>query len=151
MFPAEFIVAERIGCQIQTSSKKKVLELLGQFFASSGLSLTQDMVFDRLLERERLGSTGLGHGIALPHARIKGIDQAYGAFVQLSEAVDFDAIDGAPVDLVFGLLVPEEATQEHLQLLASLATLFNEPEFCAELRRAESPEAILRQLMQQAP
>jgi len=143
MLPANLIVTERIRCGVAAPSKKRVLEQLGKLLASTSSGLTQDHVFDRLLERERLGSTGLGHGIALPHARMAEIDQAYGAFVQLTEPVDFDAIDGEPVDLAFALLVPEEATQEHLQLLASLAALFNEESFCAKLRQADSPELIL--------
>ena len=146
MLPANLIVAERIRCGVAAPSKKRVLEQLGKLLTATSSELTQDQIFDRLLERERLGSTGLGHGIALPHARMAEVDQAYGAFVQLTEPVDFDAIDGAPVDLAFALLVPEEATQEHLQLLASLAALFSEEGFCAKLRQADSAELILHHL-----
>jgi PTS system nitrogen regulatory IIA component len=146
MFPTNFLALERIGCQVEAGSKKRVLELLGSLLADTAPGLTQDSIFDRLLERERLGSTGLGHGIALPHARMRDIDQAYGAFIQLSQGVDFDAIDSEPVDLLFALLVPEAATQEHLQLLATLAGMFSNPEFCANLRRASAPEDLLKQL-----
>ena len=149
MFPANFIIPERIGCQVAAGSKKQVLEQLGKLLASITPELSQDVIFDCLLDRERLGSTGLGHGIALPHARIRDIDQAYGAFVQLSDAVDFDAIDNRPVDLAFALLVPESATQEHLQLLAGLATVFSDETVCAQLRAARSPDEILRYLDQQ--
>ena len=131
---------------MEAGSKKRVLELLGSLLADTAPGLTQDSIFDRLLERERLGSTGLGHGIALPHARMRDIDQAYGAFIQLSHGVDFDAIDSEPVDLLFALLVPEAATQEHLQLLATLAGMFSNPDFCANLRRASTPEDLLKQL-----
>ena len=105
-----------------------------------------DKVFDKLLERERLGSTGLGQGIALPHARIAGVDHACGALIQLQTGVDFDAIDGQPVDLVFGLMVPEEATQEHLQLLAKLASLFSNDAFCSGLRSVQDKHAVLKLL-----
>jgi len=147
MFPANFLTADRISCRSGAASKKRVLEELGGLLAASAEDLTRDRVFDRLLERERLGSTGLGQGIALPHARIKGVEDARGAFVQLQSAIDFDAIDDQPVDLVFGLLVPDEATQEHLNLLAKLATLFSDTDFCDSLRKAEDQEAALASIM----
>ena len=146
MFPTNFLAIERIGCQVEAGSKKRVLELLGSLLADTAPGLTQDKIFDRLLERERLGSTGLGHGIALPHARIRDIDQAYGAFIQLSQGVDFDAIDSRPVDLLFALLVPEAATQEHLQLLATLAAMFSNQDFCIDLRKSSTPEDLLKKL-----
>jgi nitrogen PTS system EIIA component len=146
MFPPNFIVVGRISCGIEVNSKKRILEELGKLFAGIAPALTQDLVFDRLLERERLGSTGLGHGIALPHARMGEIHQAYGAFLQLARPVYFDAVDGAPVDLAFGLLVPQTATQEHLQLLANLANLFSDTEICTMLRRAADPSSILNLL-----
>lgn len=147
MFPANFLTADRISCRSGAASKKRVLEELSGLLAASAEGLVKDRVFDKLLERERLGSTGLGQGIALPHARIKGVEDARGAFVQLQSAIDFDAIDDQPVDLVFGLLVPDEATQEHLNLLAKLATLFSDTDFCDSLRKAEDQEAALASIM----
>ncbi len=139
MFPDGFLLEKRIGCNVEAASKKRVLEQLGQRLAESVPELTQDLVFDALLERERLGSTGLGKGIALPHARMAQVDHAIGAFIKLTDGgVDFDAIDGEPVDLAFAMLVPEEATDEHLQLLSTLAGMFSDGAFCTELRRAES-------------
>jgi PTS system nitrogen regulatory IIA component len=138
MFPDGFLQEKRIGCNVEAASKKRVLEQLGQRLAESVPELTQDLVFDALLERERLGSTGLGKGIALPHARMAQVDRATGAFIKLPKGVDFDAIDGDPVDLAFAMLVPEEATDEHLQLLSTLASMFSDAAFCAELRSAES-------------
>jgi len=151
MFPENFIVAERIRCGVDASSKKRVLEQMGDLFSGVSPQLTQDLVFDRLLERERLGSTGLGEGVALPHARMREIDQAYGAFLQLEKGVSFDAVDDQPVDLAFGLLVPEAATQEHLQLLAHLATLFGDSGVCARLRRAKDPKSVLKELLSHSP
>ncbi|PLY16520.1 MAG: PTS sugar transporter subunit IIA [Sedimenticola sp.] len=147
MLPANFLTIERISCSNKAASKKRTLEEMGRLLSSSSPELTPEAVFDKLLERERLGSTGLGHGIGLPHARMAGIDKAYGAFIQLSDGVDYDAIDNQPVDLVFGLLVPEEATQEHLQLLASLATLFSNAQFCTKLRESKDPEVIRYNIM----
>jgi PTS system nitrogen regulatory IIA component len=143
MFPPNFISLERIGCQLDIGSKKRVLQLLGEMLAGSTPGVSAEAVFDRLLERERLGSTGLGHGIALPHARTPDVTQATGAFVQLQAGVDFDAIDDQPVDLAFGLLVPQEATEEHLQLLARLASMFSSEHLCAKLRAATSADELL--------
>lgn len=142
MFPDGFLAEKRIGCNVEAASKKRVLEQLGQRLAESVPELTQDLVFDALLERERLGSTGLGKGIALPHARMAQVDHAMGAFIKLTNGVDFDAIDGEPVDLAFAMLVPEEATDEHLQLLATLARLFSNSTFCAELRQTDTDKEL---------
>ncbi len=146
MFSDNFINTERISCSNPAVSKKRVLQSLGELLAQSAPQLSPDDTFDKLLERERLGSTGLGHGIALPHARVNGIDEAYGAFIQLGDSVDFDAIDNQPVDLIFGLLVPESATKEHLQLLAHLASMFSNAEFCEKLRQSTQPDEIMQHI-----
>jgi len=147
MFPANFLTIERISCNNPAGSKKRVLEEVGRLLATSTPGLTQDMVFDKLLERERLGSTGLGQGIGLPHARMAGVEQACGAFVQLRSGIDYDAIDNQPVSLVFGLLVPEEATEEHLQLLAKLAALFSNAAFCQRLQKAKDAASIYQLIL----
>ncbi len=144
MFRPDFINETRVGQGLEIASKKRLLEALARLLASGPPSLNPDTVFERLLERERLGSTGLGHGIALPHARIKDVSEAIGAFVSIADGVDYDAMDGEPVDLAFALLVPEKATEEHLQLLAQLAGLFSDPHVRKHLREAESADAILR-------
>ena len=151
MFPANFISVERISVANQAASKKRILEEVAGLLATASEELNQGGVFDKLLERERLGSTGLGHGIALPHARVAGITEARGAFIQLQSGADFDAIDQQPVDLVFGLLVPEAATEVHLQLLAKLATLFNDSSFCNRLRKAKSSDALLHEFILMEP
>lgn len=143
MFPSKFIVAGRIGSKLEIGSKKRLLEVLGKLLASADPALSQDTVFGHLLERERLGSTGLGHGIALPHARMKEVHEAIGAFVQLQSGVGFDAIDDRPVDLAFAMLVPESASETHLQLLSQLATMFSDATLRERLRCAESTEEIL--------
>jgi PTS system nitrogen regulatory IIA component len=146
MFPVNFLTLERINCRNGAASKKRALEEMGKLLASVEPEITPEQVFDHLLERERLGSTGLGHGVALPHARIKGLNQACGAFIQLENGIDYDAIDGAPVDLIFGLLVPYDATQEHLQLLATLASLFSDEGFRQRLRTAPDCAAVMNLL-----
>lgn len=125
------------------SSKKRVLEEAAGLLAVSLPDTPQESVYERLLERERLGSTGVGRGVALPHARIDGLSRAHGAFVQLAEGIDYDAIDGENVDLIFALVVPQEATEEHLQMLAQLAALFSDEDLCAQLRRGKTPADIL--------
>ncbi|WP_089724149.1 PTS sugar transporter subunit IIA [Candidatus Thiosymbion oneisti] len=143
MFPPHLIVADRIGNDLELSSKKRLLERLGMLLASIDPDLSPEGVFGRLCERERLGSTGLGHGVALPHARMQEVTEAVGAFVQLRKGVAFDALDNGPVDLAFGLLVPESVTELHLQLLAQLASMFKDPRLRQDLRRATSAEQIL--------
>jgi nitrogen PTS system EIIA component len=143
MLSPELINEARIGQGLEISSKKRLLETLAELLANDHPRLTTESVFERLLERERLGSTGLGHGVALPHARLKDVSQVIGAFVQTVRGVDYDAADGEPVDLAFALLVPETATEEHLQLLAYLASRFSESATRSRLRDAGSPGAIL--------
>ncbi len=141
MQPADVLATERISPVGKAASKKRVLEDVADLLATALDEPSSEQVFERLLERERLGSTGLSGGVALPHARMRGVEAARGAFLRLEQAVDFDAMDGQPVDLVFGLLVPEEATDEHLELLASLARVFSEPAFRSRLREAKADAA----------
>ncbi|MGF1546564.1 MAG: PTS IIA-like nitrogen regulatory protein PtsN [Thiotrichales bacterium] len=129
---------ERVACNLAVNSKKRALEHLGQLLAPGVPELRAESVFDCLLARERLGSTGLGRGVAIPHGRLDGIEAARIAVVKLENGIDFDAVDGRPVDLMFGLLVPAAATEEHLNLLAILAELLSDDRFVAELRRADS-------------
>ena len=122
-------------------SKKRVLEHAAQLLAQQDNELGEG-IFERLLERERLGSTGLAGGVALPHARMPGIQQTRAAFLKLAHAVDFDSMDDQPVDLVFALLVPEDATDEHLKLLADLARLLHDPALRDKLRKADAEQAL---------
>lgn len=133
---ADILQPSRVASHVETGSKKRTLEYLSELIAADNPALDAGKLFERFLERERLGSTGLGKGIAIPHCRISGNDRAMGAFIRLLEPIDFDAIDGQPVDLIFALVVPEEATQEHLDLLAQLAEMFADPGTLAALRSA---------------
>lgn len=128
-------------CQ-EVSSKKRALERISELLADIAPDLTRDEIFDCLIERERLGSTGLGKGVAIPHGRINGLQEPVGAFIRLDEGIDFDAIDGLPVDLLFALLVPSESTKEHLGLLAQLAGMFASSPFCARLRESRSDDEL---------
>ena len=143
MFPENFLTLDRISLKSGAGSKKRILEETGALLASAIPGLTSEQVFDKLLERERLGSTGLGQGIALPHARIEGVETACGALIRLQSGVDFDAMDDKAVDIVFGLMVPQQATEEHLQLLAKLATLFSNKKFCTRLRAIDNSREML--------
>lgn len=143
MFPTHLITEARVRCGSDIASKKRLLESLGELLAEASTTLSPEVVFDRLLERERLGSTGLGHGIALPHARVEEVTAPVGAFIQLRQAVDFDAIDDQPVDLAFALLVPEAADERHLQLLAGLAERFNEARLRKRLRQCKNSAQLI--------
>lgn len=110
---------------LSASSKKRVFEQACLLFENHH-GLARAKVFESLFARERLGSTGLGQSVAIPHGRIKGLKEAIGAFVRLSEPVPFDAPDGQPVSLLFFLLVPEQASQQHLDILSELAQLFSD-------------------------
>ena len=139
---SDILTSERIICNVTLSSKKAALETLSGLIASASIRLDEQEVFNSLLTRERLGGTGLGNGIALPHGRLKDGLSTIAAFIKLRQGVDYDAVDHQPVDLIFALLVPEHSTEEHLQVLAQLAEMFNKPEFLTQLRREESEEAI---------
>lgn len=138
----QILTPDRVRNDIPDHSKKAALETLASLIAGADPSLTQAEVFNSLISRERLGSTGLGQGVALPHGRLKNGDKTLGAFIRLESAIDFDAVDQKPVDLLFALLVPEESTDEHLQILSQLAELFSQPEVLNRLRTEKSNEGI---------
>ena len=123
------------------SSKKRVFEQAGMLFENH-LGLARSVVFDSLFAREKLGSTGLGQGIAIPHGRIKGLKQAAGAFLRLATPVPFDSPDGRPVNLLFVLLVPEAATDEHLELLRQIASMLDRADIRERLRQAADSQAL---------
>lgn len=122
-------------------NKADVFQQAGALFEASH-SLSRKVVFDALMQREKLGSTGLGQGIAIPHGRIKGLKEAVGAFVQLAQAIEFDAPDNKPVDLVFIMLVPEQANESHLQLLSELAQMFSDRAFRENLAKATEVSVV---------
>jgi nitrogen PTS system EIIA component len=147
----ELLDVERISCANQAGSKKRVLEQMSQLIATGQSELSQDQIFDSLVSRERLGSTGLGHGVAIPHARLKDSDKTLAAVIKLRQGVDYDAPDQQPVDLLFALLVPENSTEEHLQLLAQLAQMFSDEKFVARLRAAKDSDGLYQTLRSWQP
>ena len=135
---SEIINVNRIKSGINVKSKKRALEALSELVTQDQNQLDASDIFDTFIARERLGATGVGYGIAIPHGRIKNCKNITGAFIQLDQGVDFDAVDNQPVDMMFALVVPEESTDEHLQVLALLASMFNEESFREKLRQSNS-------------
>lgn len=148
---SELITPRQVTCRTDVTSKKRALELLGELVAQASDKLEQRTVFDSLLGRERLGSTGLGHGVALPHGRLATSPRAIGAVLKLDRGIDFDAVDQQPVDLLFALIVPEHFTDEHLKILAYLAEMFSNQEFCQQLRACQDGQALFDQLLSWQP
>ena len=140
----QLLAPENIVLDLDASSKKRVFVHVGLLFENNQ-GIARSAVFDSLFAREKLGSTGLGRGIAIPHGRIKGLKEARGAFLRLTTPVPFDSPDGKPVSLLFVLLVPEQATEQHLQILSELAERFSDRACREALHTADSAEAI-RQL-----
>ena len=127
----------------ESASKKRVFERVGILFENT-LGIARSQVFDSLFAREKLGSTGLGQGVAIPHGRVKGLRDAAAAFVKMQNPIAFDAPDGQPVRFIFVLLVPERATDLHLQILGELAQMFSEQSFRDRLEATDDPAEIHR-------
>ncbi|GAB1369620.1 PTS sugar transporter subunit IIA [Azonexus hydrophilus] len=139
---SQILTADQILLDLDASSKKRVFEHAGMLFEQK-LGMPRASIFDSLFAREKLGSTGLGQGIAIPHGRIKGLKQAAGAVIRLQTPIPFDSPDGKPVTLLFVLLVPEQATEEHLQILSELAQRFSDRSFREKLQNAADAAGVL--------
>ncbi len=140
---SQLLPPENIVLDLEASSKKRVFEHAGLVFENNQ-GVARSAVFDSLFSREKLGSTGLGRGIAIPHGRIKGLKEACGAFIRLTTPIPFDSPDGEPVSLLFVLLVPEQATEQHLQILSELAERFSDRSCREALSAAHDAETICR-------
>ena len=138
---SRLLPASNVLLDLPASSKKRVFEQAGLLFENNQ-GVARAKVFDSLFARERLGSTGLGQGVAIPHGRIKGLKEAVAAFVRVAEPVPFDAPDGQPVSVMIFLLVPEQASQAHLDLLSELAQMLSDKAFRQSLLDAPTPEAV---------
>lgn len=138
------LAPRRTQCGVEGGSKKRVLESLASIIADDIPTLNADELFRRLVARERLGSTGIGKGIAIPHCRVENCTGTIGALITLGKPIDYDSIDGDPVDIIFALLVPEEANDEHLQTLAALAEQLSDPAYLAALRNANDDEILYK-------
>jgi len=138
----------------EIKSKKRALELLAEHLANDVTLANQSeeaidplTIFQLLIDREKLGSTGIGHGVALPHARTKLTESAVGAFLKLDKGIDFDSPDDQKTDLIFALLVPEHYTDEHLKILAELASRFSDEEFCNAIRETNNSKDTYNNLI----
>lgn len=144
----DLITPKSIIANLRAGSKKQALQEL----AKKAAELTgqhERAIFDVLLERERLGTTGVGHGIAIPHGKLPNLDRVHGVFARLERPVDFDAIDEQPVDLMFLLLAPESAGADHLKALARVSRLLRGASMCEKLRGCDNADAIYALLTQQ--
>lgn len=133
---------DQILLNSEASSKKKALEIISQQINESFPEYTANEVFESLICRERLGSTGIGHGVALPHGRLQNCHEPIGVFMTLLEGIDFDSIDREPVSILFALIVPQDSTEEHLNILARLAEFFRQLENRKTLENATSAESV---------
>jgi len=138
---------ENVILDNESTSKKRIFERVGLLFENSQ-KIARSQVFDSLIAREKLGSTGLGHGVAIPHGRIKGLRDAVTAFVKTQNSIPFDSPDGLPVNLIFILLVPDRATDLHLQLLGELAQMFSDENFREQLK-STNDSTVIHQLFTQ--
>jgi len=138
---AKLLSPAQVVTDLQATSKKRLFEQAGLLFENQH-GLARSLVFDSLFAREKLGTTGLGQGVAIPHGRIKGLKEALGAFLRLAQPVPFEAPDGNPVSLVFVLLVPEKATEKHLQILSELAQMFSDKLLRESMMRAPDAAAL---------
>lgn len=129
-------------CAVQGTSKKRILELISQKAAEMVQDIDQATILSSLVCREKMGSTGIGNGIALPHGRLAGLDKVLAILVTCTPAISFDAIDNLPVDIFFAILVPEDQAQGHLQTLATIAGKLNDKEILNSLRGASDNEAL---------
>ena len=146
MLVDDLISPESVLPAVRTSSKKRLLEVISKALARDDESLDSREIFESLCARERLGSTGLGNGVAIPHGRVAGSSRVQAVFIRLARPLAFDAVDGKPVDLLFALAVPEHCTSDHLKLLSEIAEKFSDEELLDELRRTDDAAELARLL-----
>lgn len=146
---SELLTVESVIADLRVTSKKQALQELSKH-AADLTGQDERAIFDVLLERERLGTTGVGDGLAIPHGRLPEMDRIYGIFARLEKPIDFDSIDDRPVDLIFLLLAPEGAGADHLKALARISRLLRGPTFCEKLRGANNRDALYA-LLSQSP
>ena len=146
---SDVLSPELTSCNLPGRSKKRILENIAQIITSQlkGSDELCDVLFDNFVSREKLGSTGLGNGVAIPHCRTPGIKKIYGFLAKLTTPVDFDAIDDEPVDLLFALVVPEEKNDEHLSTLARIAGIMQDNQSRQILRECDSDELLFKTIL----
>ena len=144
----ELLDRNAIALRVSAANKRQALAVIAEI-AARKLRLDAGDILDALLEREAAGSTGVGHGVAAPHARLTGLEQMRGVFVRLEQPVEFDAVDDQPVDLIFALFAPVDAGAEHLRALARVSRLLRQPELRQQLRQARTADAMHALLVQE--
>ncbi len=143
---AKILPLENVLLNLDVSSKKRAFEQAGLLFENN-CSIARSTVSENLFARERMGSTGLGHGVAVPHGRIKGLKNPIAAFVRLSEAIPFESPDGLPVDLLIFLLMPDNVMQQHLEILSEIAEMLSDDEFRESLRAEADASMVYRSII----
>lgn len=144
MLIESILTKSRTKAKLTCGSKKRVLESLANLFSEESGDINARELFQSLINRERLGSTGIGQGIAIPHCRFDTGGETFGACLTLEEPIDFDAVDNEPVDLIFAILVPQEAHKNHLEALASIAEMLQKPGFVAKMRATDNHDKLFQ-------
>ncbi|KPJ67092.1 MAG: hypothetical protein AMJ43_06005 [Coxiella sp. DG_40] len=144
---SELLSPENVINNVHADSKKSVLELISKQITQNTADIKYEQIFESLVNREKLGSTGIGHGVAIPHGRIKNLSKPIAAFVCLRNAIDFQANDNRPVDLFFALLVPDQDENKYLEILSEIAEKFSNKDFRAQLRQAKDNEELYKVLI----
>jgi len=147
MHIASYMTPDDVVADLKANGKKQVLHELARR-AAERFSIDENDVFEVLLERERLGTTGFGDGVALPHGKLAGLTGMHMLFARLANGIDYNAVDGRPVDLIFLLLTPEDAGADHLKALAKISRLLRDETVCAKIRGAENAEAVYSALLE---
>ena len=142
----DLLSAESVISCIRVTSKKQLLQEVSMH-AANICGENERAIFEILLERERLGTTGIGRGVAIPHGKLPDLDQLYGVFLKLAQPIDFESIDDEAVDLIFLLLAPETAGADHLKALAQISRMFRDPDVCKKLRAAKDKRALCELLL----
>ena len=143
---AKILSPQNVVLHLEVSSKKRAFEQVGLIFENN-CGIARSTVSDNLLARERMGSTGLGHGVAVPHGRIKGLKAPLAAFVRLAEPISFESPDGQPVSLLIFLLIPDHVTQQHLEVLSEIAEMFSDDAFRSALMADTDPQAAYARIV----
>lgn len=147
---SKILPRENVVLDLDVSSKKRAFEQAGLIFENN-CSIARSLVSENLFARERLGSTGLGHSVAVPHGRIKGLKAPIAAFIRLTEPIPFESPDGEPVKLLVFLLIPDHVTQQHLEILSEVAEMFSDDRFRTELATDPNPGAVYARITQWQP
>ncbi len=144
---SEILFLQNVVNNAHADSKKSILELISKLIAQNLVDINYEQIFECFVSREKLGSTGIGHGVAIPHGRIENLSKPIAVFVRLQDAIDFEANDNQPVDLFFALLVPGQDENKYLEILSEIAEKFSHRSFREQLRQAKDDEELYKVLV----